>query len=55
VIFLGCKKFQSWNPRSKSWVKYEFGRFGFKPVDVKQRQPSVKFKGVPVRGKRRRR
>jgi len=51
---MGCKKYQAWNPKSKSWVKYEFGKFGFKPVDVKQVKPSVPFKSVPIRGTKRR-
>jgi len=51
---MGCKKFQSWNPKNKSWVKYKFTRQGFIPLDVKQHHPSVPFKGVPVRGTKRR-
>ena len=50
---MGCKKYQAWNPRSKAWVKYEIGKHGFKPVDVKQKEPWKPFKGVPKRGRDR--
>jgi hypothetical protein len=45
--------FQAWNGRSKRWVKYEFTKRGFRPLDVKQRNPRKPFVGVPIRGKRR--
>ena len=46
--------YQAYNKRTKSWVKYKFikGK-GFKVTDVKQREPKKKFKGIPVRGKRK--
>lgn len=45
--------YQAYNKRIKAWVKYEFTKKGFKPLDVKQRKPLVAFKGIPKRGKRR--
>lgn len=45
--------YQAWNPRIKAYVKYEFAKTGFKPIDVKQREPMVPFKDVPIKGKRR--
>lgn len=46
-------KFQAFNPRNKAWVKYEFGKKGFKVIDVKQKMPMVPFKGVKIKGRRR--
>lgn len=42
--------FQSFNPKTKAWVKYKVvtGK-GTKILDVKQQNPRVKFKGVTVR------
>ncbi len=45
--------FQAFNKRNKAWVKYKFTSRGFKVLDVKQKNPKVRFKGVPVRGQRR--
>jgi len=45
--------YQAYNRRSKVWVKYKITSKGFKPLDVKQRNPSIKFKGVKVRGQRK--
>lgn len=45
--------YQSFNPRIKAWVKYKFGNGGWKPLDVKQREPLVPFRGVPKKGKGR--
>ena len=42
--------YQSFNPRINAWVKYEFGKGGWKPLDVKQKNPLVPFKGVPKKG-----
>lgn len=44
---------QAFNPRNKTWVKYK--RVGGKSIilDVKQNSSKIKFKGVPVRGKKR--
>lgn len=43
---------QSWNPRIKAWVKFKFktvkGKTDIDILDVKQKNPSVKFKGVKV-------
>ena len=45
---------QAFNKRTKRWVKYKFTKKnGFEVLDVKQREPMKKFKGVPVRGKRK--
>lgn len=38
---------QSWNPRIGAYVKYEFGKDGIN-WDVKERNPSKPFKGVPI-------
>ena len=49
-------KYQAWNPKSKAWVKYKFtDTGGFKVLDVKQKNPTVPFKGVTKRGMKRRR
>lgn len=45
--------YQAYNKRIKAWVKYEFGKTGFKPLNVKQVKPGVPFKGVPKRGQRK--
>ena len=50
---MGCRKYQAWNPKNRSWVMYEFGEKGFKPLDVKQHKPTVPFKGIPKRGRKR--
>ena len=50
---MGCKIYQAYNPKTKAWMKYEMGKYGFKPIDVKQREPHIPFKGVKIRGKRR--
>ena len=44
---------QVWNPKIRAWVKYEFTKKGWKPLDVKQINPSVPFKDIPIKGKRR--
>lgn len=46
--------YQAYNKRSKAWVKYKFTKKkGFKVLDVKQKNPGVKFKGIPIRGKKK--
>ena len=45
--------YQAWNGKSKRWVKYEFGKHGFKVVDVKTTNPTKAFKGVKKRGNRK--
>jgi len=45
--------YQAFNTRNKAWVKYHFDKDGFKVLDVKQIKPLEKFKGVPVRGKKK--
>ncbi len=45
--------FQTFNSRNKAWVKFKFrkgkgGRTFVQFLDVKQRNPTVKFKGVKV-------
>ena len=38
---------QAWNPKTQSWVKYDFEKdIGFKVIDVKQREPKKPFKNV---------
>ncbi len=41
--------YQSYNKKIKAWVKYKFTKKGWKPLDVKQRKPKIKFKGIPVK------
>ena len=45
--------YQSFNPKTQSWVKYHFVKGEIKFFDVKQRNPKIKFKGIPVKGKRK--
>ena len=45
--------YQAFNKRTKAWVKYEFTKKGWKVLDVKQREPTKPFKGVPKRGQKR--
>ena len=45
--------YQAYNKRNKTWVKYEFTQKGWKVLDVKQRKPKIPFKGIPIKGKRR--
>lgn len=37
---------QSFNKRINAWVKYDFYNGKFRPLNVKQRNPRVPFKGV---------
>ena len=40
---------QAFNGRTNRWVKFEFVKGkGFKVIDVKQRNPLVPFKNVPI-------
>jgi len=43
--------YQAFNSRINAWVKYEFGKDGFKVIDVKQKNPIVKFKNIKLKGK----
>jgi len=43
--------YQSYNKKTNRWVKYHFTKKGFEVIDVKQRKPKIKFKGIPVKGK----
>lgn len=45
--------YQSFNGRINAWVKYEFAKSGFKPLDVKQKEPLIPFKNTPIKGNRR--
>jgi len=48
------KTYQAYNNKTKAWVKYKFSKdTGFHPLDVKQREPRIPFKGIPKRGRRR--
>lgn len=44
--------YQAYNRRIKAWVKYEFTKKGFKVINVKERNPKIKFKGIPIRGQK---
>lgn len=46
--------YQAYNPKNNAWVKYHFGKQGFKVTDVKQHNPKVPFKGVPIKGNKKR-
>lgn len=45
--------YQAYNKKINSWVKYEFSKDGFKPLDVKQKESNKPFKGIPIRGKKK--
>jgi len=46
--------YQAYNKNIKAWVKYKFAKGkGFKPLNVKEREPKVPFKGIPKKGQRR--
>jgi len=48
--------YQAFNSKIGAWVKYEFVKgIGFKPLDVKQKEPGVPFKGITKRGNTKRR
>ena len=44
--------YQAFNRRTNAWVKYEFGKNGFRVLDVKQKEPNKPFKGVKKRGQK---
>lgn len=45
---------QSWNARTKRWVKFEFTKKnGFKVLDVKEKDPTKPFKGIKINKGRR--
>jgi len=44
--------YQSWNPKTKRWVKYHFTKQGWEVMDVKQRNPSKPFKNIPIKRKK---
>ncbi len=37
---------QTFNKRTKAWVKIKFTKDGTKFLDVKQRNPRIPFKGI---------
>lgn len=44
---------QAFNKRTKAWVKFEFIKGGkAKFLDVKQRNPSIPFKGIKISKKK---
>ena len=46
--------YQAWNSRIDAWVKYDFVKGkGFRPLDVKQREPKIPFANVKIRGNRK--
>jgi hypothetical protein len=42
---------QTWNPINHSWVKFKFTSEGVKFFDVKQKNPNIPFKNVPVKSR----
>lgn len=50
---INIPKYQAYNQKIKAWVIYHFNKNGFIPSNVKQKNPTKPFKGVPIRGKRR--
>lgn len=44
--------YQAFNKKIGAWIKYEFVKGGFKPLDVKQREPFIPFKGIKKKGKK---
>tara|TARA_Y100000310_G_scaffold280641_1_gene300510 strand:- start:223 stop:372 length:150 start_codon:yes stop_codon:yes gene_type:complete len=45
--------FQAFNNKTKAWVKYKQTVGGRSRIlDVKESKPLIKFKGVPIKGKR---
>jgi len=45
-------KYQAFNRRIGAYVKYEFTKGGFTPLDVKQKEPTKPFKNVEIKGQR---
>ena len=45
--------YQSWNPKTKRWVKYKIKDKAFIPLDVKQRDKTVPFKNVKIRRRKK--
>lgn len=42
-----CKKFQKYNPKTKSWVKYKKMKNGKTEIlNVKEKEPKKPFKGI---------
>lgn len=50
---MGCKgkTFQAFNKKTDSWVKYKVSNGRSTILDVKEKNKSVPFKGVKIRGK----
>ena len=44
--------YQAFNKRIDAYVKYHFTEKGFTPTDVKQVNPTVPFKNIPIRQRR---
>lgn len=44
--------YQAYNKKIGAWVKYEFSKKGFKPIDVKQREPKKPFKNILKKGRK---
>ena len=40
---------QSFNKKTGAWVKFKITAKGSKILDVKQKNPKEKFKGIPVK------
>lgn len=45
--------YQSFNPKIKAWVKYEFTKDGVKFKNVKQKEPEKPFKNVIKKGRKK--
>jgi len=45
--------YQAYNKRINAWVKYKFGKKGYKTLNVKEREPKKPFKGVPKKGSKK--
>lgn len=53
IIFIIMPVYQAYNKRIKAWIKYKSTSKGSRTVNVKEREPMKKFKGVPVKGKKK--
>lgn len=47
-------EYQAYNKKTKAWVKYHWTEDGVQFTNVKQKEPTKPFKGIPKRGKRKR-
>lgn len=47
----GKKVYQTWNPINQAWVKFKFEKEGVKFFDVKEINPNIPFKDVPIKAR----